>query len=148
VNPLPTAIRRFEFYYPHLDTLLQVEVQDEEVTVRASRDTFSVQRKICFIRELAAEGFIPDECPWFSLAGPESSCRGVHWRVDIAWLKFDEAAAARTRRFVLKLLAGATLLLALLLGLMVTGHLGNVRVSAPEVRQEGIHAPPAKSGRT
>ncbi len=99
----------FEFYFPDVDTLVQVETSSAAVVIRASRDTFSDQRKRRFIHELAAEGFIPDDYEWLSLAGSELS-RGVRWLVDISWLKIDPAMTARTRRFMVRLIAGAALL--------------------------------------
>ena len=59
--------QRYEFSFPDLDTLVQVEERAGAVLVRATRDTFSSARKEYFIRELAAEGFIPDEFQWFHL---------------------------------------------------------------------------------
>lgn len=99
----------FEFYFPVLDTLVLVEELDGAVVVRATRDTFSERRKHCFIRELAAEGFIPDSYRWFSLAGAESY-RGVRWLVDISWVKLSEAVTVRARRFMMRLFLSASLL--------------------------------------
>jgi hypothetical protein len=107
----------FEFYFDRLDTLVLVETRDETVVIRATRDTFSERRKEFFIRELAAEGFIPDECRWFSPAGGEVAGH-VRWLVDFSWLQPDEALAAQTRRFMLRLLSSATLLWLLLLGFL------------------------------
>src|SRR4051812_6475504 len=95
----------FEFCFPNLDTLVQVEELHGDVVIRATRPTFSEQRKLCFIRELAAEGFIPDECRWFPLAGP-GSFKGIRWLVDASWLTISPAVLAQTRSFVIRLLAG------------------------------------------
>ncbi len=99
----------YEFYFPDVDTHVQVERSSAAVIVRATRNTFSEQRKRGFIHELAAEGFIPDDYEWLSLAGSELS-RGVHWLVDISWLKINPEMTARTRRFMVRLIAGAGLL--------------------------------------
>lgn len=99
----------YEFYFPDVDTLVQVETSSAAIIIRASRNTFSEQRKRRFIHELAAEGFIPDDYEWLSLAGSELS-RGVRWLVDIAWLKIDPQMMAKTRRFMVRLIAGAVLL--------------------------------------
>ena len=72
--------RRHEFYFAKLDTLVRVEPFDDVVTIRASRDTFSPQGKECFIRELAAEGFIDDDYRWVSPAGLNPT-RCVRWFV-------------------------------------------------------------------
>ena len=101
--------RQFEFCFPNLDTLVLVEESNDEVVIRASRNTFSELRKIRFVHELAAEGFISDRYRWFSGFGNWSSLP-VRWLVNHCWLKPDEAAVARTRRFMIRLLAGATLL--------------------------------------
>ncbi len=53
----------FEFSFPKKDTLLKVEVWEDAVTIRATRNTFSPPRRAAFVRELIAEGFIaPDYC--------------------------------------------------------------------------------------
>jgi hypothetical protein len=99
----------YEFYFPDVDTHVQVESSSAAVIIRATRNTFSEERKRRFIHVLAAEGFIPDEFEWLSLAGSELS-RGVHWLVDISWLKINPEMTARNRRFMVRLLAGAGLL--------------------------------------
>jgi hypothetical protein len=92
-----------------VDTLVRVETSSVAVVIRASRNTFSEQRKRRFIHELAAEGFIPDDYEWLSLASSELS-RGVRWLVDVSWLKIDPEMTAKTRRFMVRLIAGAALL--------------------------------------
>lgn len=111
--------RCFEFYFRDVDTYVQVENPDAEtVVVRATRNTFSERRKVAFIRELAAEGFIPDGCQWYPL--PAGMPR-VRWVVDISWLRLSEAAKSRTRRLMFSLLGGGVLLwTALLSGLLLT----------------------------
>ena len=99
----------YEFYFPDVDTLVRVETSSVAVVIRASRNTFSEQRKRRFIHELAAEGFIPDDYEWLSLASSELS-RGVRWLVDVSWLKIDPEMTAKTRRFMVRLIAGAALL--------------------------------------
>jgi hypothetical protein len=108
----------FEFYFSDLDTLLQVEESDGTVVVRATRDTVSERRKQCFIRELAAEGFIPDSYRWFLLASSESF-RGVRWVVDTSWVKLSEVVTIRVRRFMMRLFLSATLLLAIMTALIM-----------------------------
>jgi hypothetical protein len=66
--------RHFEFQFPDVDTRILVEDLKDGVIIRASCDTFSERRKLRFVRELAAEGFIADCFQW--------SCRGVRWLVD------------------------------------------------------------------
>jgi len=109
----------FEFYYPDVDTLVQVEDRQDAVIVRATRDTFSDRRKARFIRELAAEGFIPDHYRWFS-SDKLQPYLGVHWLIDRSWVRLPKAALAETSRIMRFLLAGGILLwLALMLWLFL-----------------------------
>jgi hypothetical protein len=101
--------RCYEFCFPRLDTLLQVDASPEAAVIRATRDTFSEQYKVCFIHELAAEGFIDDSYRWFS-GFSQGAFLPVRWLVDRGWLKLNEDAVARTQRFILRWQAGATLL--------------------------------------
>ena len=96
----------YEFYFPDVDTLIEVEREPAAVTIRASRDTFSERRKRAFIRELAAEGFIPDDYEWLSLANSDYS-RGARWLVDLSWLKISPAVRTCARRFMVRLIGGA-----------------------------------------
>ena len=81
MNPPAINSRVFEFSFPQFDTLVQVEEADGAVVIRTTRDTFSEERKACFVRELAAEGFISEELRWLpgSLSG---ASRAVRWLVD------------------------------------------------------------------
>ncbi len=108
----------YEFYFPDVDTHVQVESSSAAVIIRATRNTFSESRKRRFIHELAAEGFIPDDFDWLSLADSELS-RGVHWRLDISWLQINPEMTARTRRFMMRLLAGAGLLWLAMMGVLL-----------------------------
>jgi hypothetical protein len=94
--------RCFEFQFPDVDTRILVEDLEDGVVIRASRDSFSERRKLSFIRELAAEGFIADCFLW--------SCRGVRWLVDASCAKATEDVAARTNRFMIRLLLCSVLL--------------------------------------
>jgi hypothetical protein len=110
-SPMKTSLtkpRCHEFSFPYLDALVLVEVHGDSVEIRATRNTFSEQRKISFIRELAAEGFIDDSFQWFSLAGSDSYL-GVRWRVDFSWLELPKIIIARARRFMMRLLLGGFL---------------------------------------
>jgi hypothetical protein len=117
--------RSYEFNFPHMGTRLQVEELGGDVTIRATRDTFSLQRKISFIRELAAEGFIPDDFMWLSIADADAPGRGVVWIVDSSWLTLDENDIARARRILNKALAAAFLLFAFEMALVLVGFVGN-----------------------
>jgi hypothetical protein len=138
VKSIPFESRRFEFGFPNLDTLLRVEVTQDGVTVRASRDTFTRRHKANFVRELAAEGFIPDEYRWFALEDGEGFRRGVHWVVDVSWMSISEEVIARGRRFMARLLACACMLLAFLLAMAITGHLGSAGGVHPVAQQNAV----------
>jgi hypothetical protein len=128
VKSLPAEVRRYVFRFPHLDTVLQVDVLDDAVTIRASRNTFSKRRKISFVRELVAEGFIPDEFQWSSLPDAEPDYP-IQWLVDRSRFEIVEQASL-SKGVALRLFAGTALMVAVLLATLFTGHLGNVRVAA------------------
>ncbi len=113
-----------EFCFPRLDTHVRVELSDESVTIRATRDTFSSIRKDFFVRELAAEGFIPEQYRWASQADCGVSYGRVRWLVDYGWLAISEEILAKSRRFALRLFAVALALNILLLELGLAGRLG------------------------
>lgn len=98
----------FEFYFPDVDTLVQVEVEVDEVTIRATRNNLSSRRKMLFVRHLAAEGFIADRYQWFS--GADSDWSHVRWLQDASWVRLPQAKIARTGKFMVRLLISAALL--------------------------------------
>ena len=99
----------YDFSFPALDTLIQVEETGDAVVIRASRDTFPESRRQRFVRELAAEGFIPDRYQWPGSTAPGAD-GGVRWLIDISCFKPDQTFVARTRRFMIRLLASSALL--------------------------------------
>lgn len=109
MNTSTTSSRVYDFSFPQLDTLVQVEDADGTVVIRTTRDTFSSERKARFVRELAAEGFISEEFLWLPPAVTGTS-RGVRWLVDRSCYLPGPAFAARTSRFVVRLLGATTLL--------------------------------------
>ncbi len=117
--------RSAEFSFARLDTLVRVELSDESVTIRATRDTFSPRRKDFFIRELAAEGFIPDRFQWSAPDDAGTSFGRIRWLVDSTWLSLSEENRARSRRMEFRFLSLAVLLLSLLLELGLPGLLGD-----------------------
>jgi hypothetical protein len=81
---------QFEFYLRELDNYLLVENTAHGVIIHASRDNCSERRKSFFLREISAEGYIPDRYQ----ADPASQARqSVEWIVDDRWKK----RFARTR---------------------------------------------------
>ena len=103
--------RIYDFCFLELDyTLVRVEERDGEVIIRASDDTFTNRRKVNFIHELAAEGFIPDEYRWFTLGEPDYYSRKLRWLVDGSWMKVDTALIARHWKIVRRYLFPAAVL--------------------------------------
>ncbi|HLX70005.1 MAG TPA: hypothetical protein VKV04_10300 [Verrucomicrobiae bacterium] len=92
--------KEFEFYIADLDNMLLVQCgEDGSLTVRCTRDNLSRRRKVFFIRELAAEGFIPEEYQWFSETAIDSS--RVQWFKDWSWVKVPETITGRSIKFIL-----------------------------------------------
>ena len=119
----PAETRAYNFSFPALDTLVQVEQRGGAIVIRTSRDTFSADRRKTFIRELASEGFIPEECRWQTTTPPGADF-GVRWLVDATCFLPDAAHRAKTSRTMLRLLTWATLLWVLLIGLLFASRLG------------------------
>lgn len=113
--------KEFEFYFSDLDNLVLVECLDDgTVRIRQTRDNISEKRKKLFIRELAAEGFIPDEYQWFS--GMTDST-DVQWLKDLSWLKTHYPSRSQTNRTMVTLLvAGCILWMAMMRILLVSNH--------------------------
>jgi len=106
----PDARRCFQFSFPALDTFIQLESSSRGVVIRATRNSFSDCRKLSFIRELAAEGFIDEVSP-------------VCWFIDSSWVMPDNEARERTNSFMIRLIAGATVLwFAALTALFLRSH--------------------------
>lgn len=125
----PTDFQRYQFTFPQHDTELQVEVRDDDVVIRATRDTFTEERKASFIHELASEGFIPDDYMWYSPYGGRKTGRTILWKIDPFWP--GEAAPESHRRLVyVQALSYSALILALFMGLLFTGNLGNLRLGS------------------
>ncbi len=140
MNALPKGPEHFDFNFPELDTLVRVEVQESDVTIRMTRDSFSPRRKRSFVHELASEGFIPEDLDWATLMGPSWGRPKVRWTVDTSWLQIDDSVRETSRRLVLGLFSASGLMLAVLMALVFTGHLGNVRVGTPPT-PPAAHAP-------
>jgi hypothetical protein len=117
MKALTSEPRIFQFRFPKLGAFLKVEVWDDSVIIRSTRNTFSALRKAAFVRELVAEGFIPEDFLWASIAGDETPNGGIQWLVEKPGFKQDEAMAERTRRTVLRLTAPVGLMLAIFIGL-------------------------------
>ena len=118
-----TEPESFEFCYPKLDTLVCVENGPDEVVIRATRATFSEEQKAYFVRELAAEGFIPVDYKWFSERSSFSGLPVVRWLVDCSWWKPSSTAEASTRRFMTRMLVGGAVLWLLLMTSVILGSM-------------------------
>ena len=110
--------RRFEFGFPHLDAIVLVEDFGDTVSIRASRDVFTEQRKTAFIHELASEGFIAESFRW-SNPGDAESYSGIRWRVDASWLELPVGLIARAHGLMIRLQVGGFLAWATLLALFL-----------------------------
>lgn len=99
--------RCYEFCFPLIDTLVRVETSPDSVVIRASRDSFTDQRKRSFIHELAAEGFIAENYEWLPLAESDYA-QGVRWLIDFSWLKIDQSTLGRANRFMARFIVGVT----------------------------------------
>ena len=88
--------------------LIVVERCRDGVVIRAAQNNFSERRKAFLIRQLAAEGYIPDPFEQFTEAAP---IPGLTWIVDRSLMVVGWEATNRTRRFMQRLIAGACLLL-------------------------------------
>lgn len=119
---VPNKSRFFDFCFINLDyTLVRVEEREGDVTIRATSNTFSRRRKMYFIRELAAEGFIPDERR-FLLSDSEPCSQGVRWLIDESWVKLDHANIARNHRLVKRFILPLTLMWLMLIYLAYPGQ--------------------------
>ncbi len=103
------------FDFPQLDTVVAVENSADGVVIRASRNSFSADRKACFIRELAAEGFIGEEfgSHWWRDSG------AVRWIVDASGFMPDATHLAATRRCMWRIIFSTAGLWVFLMGFLL-----------------------------
>ncbi len=122
VQSAPDKPRSFDFCFIHLDyTLVRVEEFEGCVTIRATADTFSKRRKMSFIRELAAEGFISDG-RWISPFDGEPDSYGIRWLVDDSWVKPDAALMERNHRLVKRFILPLTFVWLAIMYIAVSGR--------------------------
>lgn len=120
----------FQFYFADLDNIILVEChEDETITIRASKDNVLEERKIFFIRKLAAEGFISDDYERFS--GPTDSSNNVSWIKDYSWLKSHKPSGRRTNRLMGWLLVAACLLWVAMIRVVLVSNSNNFAEKSP-----------------
>jgi len=121
--------KEFQFYFQDLDNIILVECHENEtVTVRASRNNVAEERKVFFIRKLAAEGFISDDYQWFS--GPTDGSKGVLWIKDYSWLKTHKPSARRTNRIMCSLLVAGCILWIAMMRVLIVSHDNTAKLKA------------------
>ncbi len=123
---------QYEFYYHEPYNLLLVEQDENGVLIRAAWNNFSDRRKACFIKEIAAEGFIPDRHQWFSNF-EENGYNGIRWVVDRSWVKANPGPAHKAKKFMMwMLLLTSFLWLLMMVGLALpTKHAVKAAVAKP-----------------
>jgi len=109
---------QLEFYFADVDTHVLVENAEGGPVIRATRNSFSESRKSHFVRQLAAEGYIPDRYEWFCHANSDEP-QSVKWLVDRSWVRLDPEIRRRAaRNFLYTLLCGGLFWLFVLLLLL------------------------------
>lgn len=102
----------YEFYYNCPENLIRVEVMEDSVLIRATKDNFSEIRKDLFIKWLAKEGFISDS---FQFTNVNNVYGGVQWIVDSSWVEVPREAVAISNRRHKILFIGAVILWAIVM---------------------------------
>ena len=105
--------KRAEFHCRQPDNYILVQNHKDGVMIRATSDNFSEQRKAAFIRELAAEGFIPDHYQWF-LDADASNYLAIKWIIDPSWLRVEKRLVGKA-----ELICGRALLLVAIVWLVL-----------------------------
>lgn len=101
---LPNSVR-FSIHNPF--NLIEIENQGDHVLFRAAYDNFSKRRKAFLIRQLAAEGYIPDCFEHFTEHTVSSE---LIWVVDRSLLYLAPEARQSSSRFMRRLVLGGCLL--------------------------------------
>jgi hypothetical protein len=105
------------------ENLILVENNDDGVVIHAARDNLSDCGKACFIRYLAAEGFISDEFEGFGKSGSRRTT-SITWVVEQQRIQRQSTRLERADRFMIRLLTSAS---ALWLALMAFAFLHSAR---------------------
>ena len=110
--------KRFEFYFRDLDNLILVESSEGGVLIRTTRNNVPERRRQFFVRELAAEGYIPDRYQWLAEAG----CDGlepVRWVHDASWLEVDAIFLQENQSFARRMMICGGILWLAMMGLLL-----------------------------
>jgi hypothetical protein len=103
----PAAYAPIQFSTHNPPNLIVIERARETVLIRAAQGNFSPRRKAFLIRQLAAEGYIPDQYEEFREYAP---IEGLTWVIDRSLLFIGPEATRRTGRIMRGVLAGGCLL--------------------------------------
>ncbi len=110
---------RFEISTHNPGNVIAVENEGRRVLIRAAYDNFSPRRKAFLIRQLAAEGYIPDAFEYFT---EETTIPGLLWVIDRSLVSVGPEARRRSSRFMGRLLLGSCLLWLMELALLLKPH--------------------------
>jgi hypothetical protein len=112
-STLPASVQ-FTTHNPW--NVIVVENHDDQVIFRAAHDNFSERRKAFLIRQLAAEGYIPDCFEQFTEQTRQS---GLVWVVDSSLIYMGPEASRRCARFMRRLVLGGCLLWLIEVGVLL-----------------------------
>ncbi len=101
------------------ENFIIIENRRKGVVIRAAQNNFSPRRKAFLIRQLAAEGYIPDR---YEQVTEEAWDRTLVWVVDRSLLMLGREAARRTRRAMQRLIVGGCALWLLEIALLLLTH--------------------------
>jgi hypothetical protein len=101
---------QFEITTLNPTNLIAIESSGGNVLVRAAKNNFSGRRKAFLIRQLAAEGYIPDRFQTFTEDEPVA---GLTWVLDRSLLEVGREATLRTGKFMRRMIAGGCVALVL-----------------------------------
>lgn len=111
--------KQVEFINHEPENFILIENEtDGTVLIRAARNNFSERRKIAFIHEMAAEGFIPDHLQWFSDSDTHT-LTDVKWVIDHSWVRIHSAARKNAKRLMVAMLMFAGSLWLILMGVAI-----------------------------
>ena len=119
---IETLPKRAVFIHHRPHNCLLVENTENGVVIHATRNNFSPRRKQVFIRELAAEGFIPDRLQWLSSTEAQHM-PGVTWIIDDSWVPHGAAARSMSKKVIMRLFLSATAVWLALMALALGGLL-------------------------